>query len=83
MLNLARRFADKNLRSGKYTYSDQGQAIPCEWWDSEGDESEEEEEEVDDYGISIGGIPERDDVSNRRRRMSRRRRDDDDGWDLD
>lgn len=72
MLNLARRFANGNLRCETYTYGDKGQPIPCEWWDSDENSSEEE----DDYGISIGGIPEgvdrKDDVTRRRRSRSSR-----------
>ena len=79
MLNLARCFADGSLKGQTYVYRNHEQSIPCEWCDSDLDVDGNSSEE-DDYGISIGGTPEK--LSRKkypRSRTSRR----DERWDLD
>ena len=79
MLNLARRFADGSLKGQTYVYGNHGQPIPCEWCDSDLDGDSNSSEE-DDYGISIGGTPEK--VSRKQYPRSRTSRHDE-RWDLD
>ena len=76
MLNIAAKIAAGSLAAQTFTYNESGQPIPCSWAEDE-DEDEDEAQWEDDYGISLGGMPET------RRRESARSPQESSSWDID